>query len=79
MLTLISHHLQTNYFSHKLSFIMDNDPWEFPDINNSDLPSCVRSSDPNLSSSSSRALIFGPAKVIQAVMMNRQSRESLRT
>ncbi|KAL5194210.1 hypothetical protein HKD37_20G056321 [Glycine soja] len=39
-------------------FIMDNNPWEFLDIDVLDLQSFVRSSNPNLSSSSSTTLIL---------------------
>ena len=58
---------------------MDNNPWEFLDIDDSDLSSFVRPSNPNLLSSGSITLIHGPAGVVQAVMMNRQSREPLPT
>jgi len=58
---------------------MDNTPWKFLDIDDSNLPSFVCPSNPNFSFSSSRALILGLTGVIQAVMMNRQSRESLPT
>ncbi|KAG5001527.1 hypothetical protein JHK87_022599 [Glycine soja] len=56
---------------------MNNNPWELLDIDDFDLPSFVR---PTIqSSSSSTRLILGPARVVQAAMMNRQSREPLRT
>ena len=56
---------------------MNNNPWELLDIDDLDLPSFVR---PTIqSSSSSTRLILGPARVVQAAMMNRQSREPLPT
>ncbi|KAH1189918.1 hypothetical protein GmHk_20G057595 [Glycine max] len=42
---------------------MDNNPWEFLDIDVLDLQSFVRSSNPNLSSSSSTTLILGLVNV----------------
>ena len=79
MLTSISHHLQTIYFSHKLLFIMDNTQWKFLDIDDSDLSSFVRPFNPNKSSSSSRALVPSLTGVVQAIMVNHQSKESLPT
>ncbi|KAL5160534.1 hypothetical protein HKD37_07G018014 [Glycine soja] len=62
-----------------VSFITNNNPWQFFDIDDSDLPSFVCPSNPNLLSSNSRALIPSPVGVIQAVIMNRPSRESFLT
>jgi len=77
MLTSISHHLQTIYFSHKLSFIMDNTLWELLDIDDSNLSSFVYPSNPNQLSFSLRPLIPSPIGVIQVVKVNHQSRKPL--
>jgi len=77
LLLTLSHHLQTIYFSHKVSFIMNNNPWELLDIDDSDLPSFVCPS--NLSSFSSTTLTPSPTGVVQAIMMNQKSRKPLPT
>ncbi|KAH1202753.1 hypothetical protein GmHk_17G049141 [Glycine max] len=51
---------------------MDNNPLELLDIDNLDLPSFIRPT--NQSSSNSTRLIPSPIGVLQAAMMNRQSR-----
>ena len=79
MLTSISHNFQIIYFSHKLPFIMDSTSGKFLDIDESNLPFFARPSNPNQSSSSSIALVLGLAGVVQAIIVNRQSREPLST
>ncbi|KAL5179436.1 hypothetical protein HKD37_01G000742 [Glycine soja] len=58
---------------------MDNNPWEFFVIDDSDLSSFVCPSNPNLSSSNSTILIPSPRGVVQAVRINQQYRETLPT
>ena len=54
---------------------MDNNTWDLLDIDDLDLSSFVHST--NHSSSNSARLIFGPARAVQAAIMNRKSREPL--